>query len=128
MIVLTCIISNGVILRELLGRKKAKQNDLATVEEAYELFSNLIQLKSYLKSLRVCFISGEYKPGICGISDYIKLLTQKFEHLGHEVEKYHINHASTLPKVFEDYQQLMFTVFNLLHIFFSLRFGQGAVT
>ena len=52
--------------------------------------------------MRVCFISGEYKPGICGISDYIKLLTQKFEHLGHEVEKYHINQASTLPKVFED--------------------------
>ena len=35
----------------------------------------------------MCLISGPYKPGKCGISDYIKLLTQKLETFGNSVEQ-----------------------------------------
>ena len=47
MIVLTCIKQWGYPEGLVLGREKTKSRmNLATVEEAYELFSNLIQLKA----------------------------------------------------------------------------------
>ena len=36
--------------------------------------------------MKAFLISGPYKPGKCGISDYIKLLSQKLEVLGNSVE------------------------------------------
>ena len=37
--------------------------------------------------MKACFISGPYNPGKCGISDYIKLLSQKLQILGNSVER-----------------------------------------
>jgi len=37
--------------------------------------------------LKACLISGPYKPGKCGVSDYIKLLSKKLECLGISVER-----------------------------------------
>ena len=55
--------------------------------------------------MKACFISGPYKPGKCGISDYIRLLKQKLEILGNSVERIDFspdrlfcNKDYTLPK------------------------------
>ena len=33
--------------------------------------------------LRICFLTGKYSPGKCGISDYLDLLSRELEKLGH---------------------------------------------
>ena len=55
--------------------------------------------------MKACIISGPYKPGKCGISDYTKHLTQKLEILGNSVERINfvqdcscINKGYALPK------------------------------
>ena len=51
--------------------------------------------------MKICFISGPFKPGKCGISDYIKLMSQKLEVLGNSVER--INFAQVISFSKEDY-------------------------
>jgi hypothetical protein len=40
--------------------------------------------------LIICFIAGDKNPGQCGITDYVELLAQKLEKLGHQIEQYFI--------------------------------------
>jgi hypothetical protein len=40
--------------------------------------------------LIICFIAGDKNPGQCGITDYVELLAQELEKLGHKIEKYFI--------------------------------------
>lgn len=51
--------------------------------------------------MKICIISGPFKPGKCGISDYIKLMSQKLEVLGNSVER--INFAQVRSFSKEDY-------------------------
>jgi hypothetical protein len=41
--------------------------------------------------LKICFISVQKESKQCGISDYVELITQELEKLGHEIERYFIN-------------------------------------
>jgi hypothetical protein len=41
--------------------------------------------------LKICFITGYKEFKQCGISDYVELITQELEKLGHEIERYFIN-------------------------------------
>ena len=38
----------------------------------------------------ICFIAGDKNPGQCGITDYVELLAQELEKLGHKIEQYFI--------------------------------------
>ena len=38
----------------------------------------------------ICFIAGDKNPGQCGITDYVELLAQELEKLGHKIEHYFI--------------------------------------
>jgi len=49
--------------------------------------------------LKICFISGPYKPGKCGVSDYITLLSAKLKNHGHEAQHIAINDGSTLSNI-----------------------------
>jgi len=40
--------------------------------------------------LRICFIAGDKNSGQCGITDYVELLAQELEKLGHKIEQYFI--------------------------------------
>jgi glycosyltransferase involved in cell wall biosynthesis len=40
--------------------------------------------------LIICFIAGDQNPGQCGITDYVELLAQELEKLGHQTERYFI--------------------------------------
>ena len=40
--------------------------------------------------MRICFIAGEKNSGQCGITDYVELLSQELEKLGHKIEHYFI--------------------------------------
>ena len=40
--------------------------------------------------MRICFIAGDKNSGQCGITDYVELLAQELEKLGHEIEQYFI--------------------------------------
>jgi len=44
--------------------------------------------------LKICFISGQKESKQCGISDYVELISQKIEKLGHGIERYFINKES----------------------------------
>ena len=44
--------------------------------------------------MKICFISGQKKSKQCGISDYVELISQEFENLGHEIEGYFIHKDS----------------------------------
>jgi hypothetical protein len=41
--------------------------------------------------LKICFITGYKEFKQCGISDYVELITQELEKLGHEIERYFIH-------------------------------------
>jgi hypothetical protein len=41
--------------------------------------------------LKICFITGQKESKQCGITDYVELITQELEKLGHEIERYFIN-------------------------------------
>jgi len=41
--------------------------------------------------LKICFITGPKESKQCGITDYVELLTQELEKLGHEIELYFIH-------------------------------------
>jgi hypothetical protein len=38
--------------------------------------------------LRICFIAGEKNSARCGITDYLELLAQELEKLGHKIDRY----------------------------------------
>jgi hypothetical protein len=38
--------------------------------------------------LRICFIAGEKNSALCGITDYLELLAQELEKLGHKIDRY----------------------------------------
>ena len=40
--------------------------------------------------MRICFIAGDKNSGQCGITDYVELLAQELEKLGHKIEQYFI--------------------------------------
>ena len=40
--------------------------------------------------MRICFIAGDKTSGQCGITDYVELLAQELEKLGHQIERYYI--------------------------------------
>jgi len=52
--------------------------------------------------LKICFITGQKESKQCGITDYVELITQEFEKLGHQIERYFINKGcgalTDLPK------------------------------
>jgi glycosyltransferase involved in cell wall biosynthesis len=41
--------------------------------------------------LKICFITAQKESKHCGITDYVELITQELEKLGHEIERYFIN-------------------------------------
>jgi len=41
--------------------------------------------------LKISFITGQKESKQCGINDYVELITQELEKLGHEIERYFIN-------------------------------------
>ena len=41
--------------------------------------------------MKICFITGQKESKQCGITDYVELITQELEKLGHEIERYFIN-------------------------------------
>ena len=49
--------------------------------------------------MKICFISGPYKPGKCGISDYITLLSAKIKNHGHQAQHIAIDAGSTLSDI-----------------------------
>jgi len=44
--------------------------------------------------LKICFITGQKESNQCGITDYVELITQGLEKLGHEIEQIFINKDS----------------------------------
>lgn len=46
--------------------------------------------------MKICFISGPFKPGKCGISDYISLLSIKLKNHGHQSQHIAIDDSNTL--------------------------------
>jgi hypothetical protein len=40
--------------------------------------------------LRICFIAGNKNSGQCGITDYVELLAEELEKLGHQIDQYFI--------------------------------------
>ena len=44
--------------------------------------------------MKICFITGQKESKHCGITDYVELITQELEKLGHEIEPYFINKDS----------------------------------
>lgn len=44
--------------------------------------------------MKICFITGQKKSKQCGITDYVELITQELQKLGHEIERYFINKDS----------------------------------
>ena len=44
--------------------------------------------------MKICFITGQKESKQCGISDYVELITQELEKLGHEIEQYFIKKDS----------------------------------
>jgi len=44
--------------------------------------------------LKVCFITGQKESKQCGITDYVELITQELEELGHQIECYFIKKDS----------------------------------
>ena len=40
--------------------------------------------------MKICFISGQKESKQCGITDYVELLAQELEKLGHQIERYFI--------------------------------------
>ena len=44
--------------------------------------------------MKICFITGQKESKQCGITDYVELITQELEKLGHEIELYFINKVS----------------------------------
>ena len=40
--------------------------------------------------MKICFITGQKNLGQCGISDYVALISQKLENLGHQIDRYFI--------------------------------------
>ena len=44
--------------------------------------------------MKICFIAGGKRSGQCGITDYVELITQELEKLGHEIERCFINKDS----------------------------------
>ena len=44
--------------------------------------------------MKICLISGQKESRQCGITDYVKLLAQRIEKLGHQTEAYLINKDS----------------------------------
>jgi len=41
--------------------------------------------------LKICFITGSKESKQCGITDYVELISQELEKLGHQIERYFIN-------------------------------------
>ncbi|MDA8989173.1 hypothetical protein N9H22_01765 [Opitutales bacterium] len=41
--------------------------------------------------MKICFITGQKESKQCGISDYVELISQELEKLGHQIERYFIN-------------------------------------
>jgi hypothetical protein len=41
--------------------------------------------------LKICFITGHKQSKQCGITDYVELISQELEKLGHQIERYFIN-------------------------------------
>ena len=46
--------------------------------------------------MKICFLSGPYKPGKCGISDYISLLSTKLKNHGHQYQHIAIDDGNAL--------------------------------
>ena len=44
--------------------------------------------------MKICFITGQKESKQCGISDYVELIIQELEKLGHEIERYFIHKCS----------------------------------
>ena len=70
-----------------------------------------------LDKLKACLISGPYKPGKCGISDYIKLLSHKLEVFGNSValinfvqDRSFSNKVDALPKA--DFYSVQFAPYS----------------
>ena len=57
--------------------------------------------------MRFLFILGPYRPGQCGISDYVRPLSDRLESMGHECKMLTINPKSgqTLEKTAESLPQ-----------------------
>jgi glycosyltransferase involved in cell wall biosynthesis len=51
------------------------------------------------RKVKICIITGYYKPDKCGISDYIKLLSNELERLGHSVIKITLNDKLVLDEI-----------------------------
>ena len=49
--------------------------------------------------MKICFISGPYKPGKCGISDYIYLLSAKLKNQGHQCQHIANDDGNTLSHI-----------------------------
>ena len=41
--------------------------------------------------MKICFIAAQKESKQCGITDYVELITQELEKLGHQIERYFIN-------------------------------------
>ena len=48
--------------------------------------------------MKISFVIGQYKPGKCGISDYIDLLSKQFEEQGHTIVKHSIEAPNDFVK------------------------------
>ena len=46
--------------------------------------------------MKICIISGHYKPNKCGISDYVTLLSTELERQGHDVIKITLGEGHSL--------------------------------
>ena len=44
--------------------------------------------------MKICFITAQKESKQCGITDYVELITQELEKLGHHIERYFINKDS----------------------------------
>ena len=44
--------------------------------------------------MKICFIAGQKESKQCGITDYVELITQELEKLGHHIERYFIHKDS----------------------------------
>ena len=44
--------------------------------------------------MKICFIAGQKNSKQCGITDYVELIANELEKLGHEIEQYFINKGS----------------------------------
>jgi hypothetical protein len=67
--------------------------------------------------LKICFISGPSRPNQCGISDYVRLLTDELKLNGHKINLASVESKNDLSNILKD--QLLYDLYSLQYAPYS---------